>query len=89
MSDCVYILEHNRVMNLSNDDWIHVNRFIRSAPPKGSSQDWISEADRIAGFKPVLVGRSDRITRSSRPAHAREFRPEMEGDKIINKIINK
>ena len=35
--------EHNRVMNISNEDWIHVNRFIRSASPNGSSQDWISE----------------------------------------------
>ena len=29
--DCVYMLEHSRVMNVSNDDWIHVNRFIRSS----------------------------------------------------------
>ena len=53
---CVYMLEHNRVMNVSNQDWINVNRFIWSASPKGSSQDRISEADRIAGLEPVLVG---------------------------------
>ena len=55
-NDCVYMQEHNRVMNASNEDWFHVNRSIRSASPKGSSQDWISEADRIAGHEPVLVG---------------------------------
>ena len=55
-NDCVYMLEHNRVMNVSNEDWILVNRFIRSASPKGSSQDWISEIDRIAGLESVLVG---------------------------------
>ena len=52
---CVYMLEHNRVMNVSNKDWIHVNRFIRSASPKGSSQDRISEVDTIAGLELVLV----------------------------------
>ena len=31
VSDWVYMLEHNRGMNVSNKDWIHVNRFIRSA----------------------------------------------------------
>ena len=41
---------------MSNEDWIHVNRFIQSALPKGSSQDRISEVDRIAGLEPVLVG---------------------------------
>ena len=68
-------------MNVSNKDWIHVNRFIRSASPKRLSQDQISEVDRIAGFEPVLVGylstcmctRSDRITGSSHPVHAQEF----------------
>ena len=30
----VHMLEHNRVMNVSNEDWIHVNRIIRSASPK-------------------------------------------------------
>ena len=50
------MLEHNHVMNVSNEDWIHVNRFIRSALPKGSSHDRISEVDRIAGLEPVLVG---------------------------------
>ena len=34
LSDCVYMQEHNRVMNVSNEDWCHVNRFIRSASPK-------------------------------------------------------
>ena len=43
--DCVYMQEHNRVMNVSNEDWIHVNRFIRSASPNGSSQD--REVDTI------------------------------------------
>ena len=43
-------------MNVSNEDWIHVNRFIRSASPKGSSQDRISKVDRIAGLELVLVG---------------------------------
>ena len=43
LSHRVYMLEHNRVMNVSNKDWIHVNRFIQSALPKGSSQDRISE----------------------------------------------
>ena len=52
----VYMLEHNRVMNVSNEDWIHVNRFIRSASPKGSSHDQISKVDRIAGLEPVIVG---------------------------------
>ena len=28
------MLEHNRVMNASNEDWIHVTRFIQSALPK-------------------------------------------------------
>ena len=55
-NDCVYMQEHNRVINVSNEDWFHVNRFIRSASPKGSSQDRISKADRIAGLEPVLVG---------------------------------
>ena len=50
--------EHNRVINLSNEDWIHVNRFIQSTSPKGSSQDRIGEVDRIAGLEPVLVGSS-------------------------------
>ena len=27
-SDRAYMLEHNRVMNILNKDWIHVNRFI-------------------------------------------------------------
>ena len=49
------MLEHNCVMNVSNKDWIHVNRFIRSALPKGSSQDRISEVDTIAGLEPVIV----------------------------------
>ena len=57
-------------MNVSNEDWIHINRIIRSASPKGSSQDRISEADRIAGLEPV-----------SSPG----FHPEVEGDDIINK----
>ena len=48
--DRVYMLEHNRVMNVSNKIWIHVNRFIRSASPKGLSQDHISEVDMIAGL---------------------------------------
>ena len=48
------LLEYNRVMNVSNTDWI--NRFIRSALPKGSSQDRISKADTIAGLEPVIVG---------------------------------
>ena len=43
-------------MNVLNKDWIHVNRFILSASPKGSSQDRISKVDRIAGLEPVLVG---------------------------------
>ena len=47
-SDCVYMQEHDCVTNVSNEDWIHVNRFIRSASPKGSSQDRISEADRTS-----------------------------------------
>ena len=55
-TDCVYMLEHNHVMNVSNEDWINVNRLIRSASPKGLSQDRISEADRIAGLEPFLVG---------------------------------
>ena len=80
LTDCVYMLEHNHVMNVLNEDWIHVNSFIRSASPKGSSQDRISEVDTIAGLEPVLVGylpacAIDRIVGSSRPAHAREFRP--------------
>ena len=54
--DCVYMLEHNHVMNVSNEDWIHVNGIIRSASPKGSSQDRIGEVNRIAGLEPVLVG---------------------------------
>ena len=49
------MLEHNHVMNISNKDWIHVNRFIRSASPKGSSQDRISEVDTIAGLELVIV----------------------------------
>ena len=52
--DCVYMQEHNCVMNVSNEDWIHVNRFIRSASPNGSSQDRISKVDRIAGLEPVI-----------------------------------
>ena len=31
VSDCVYMQEHNRVMNISNEDWFHENRFIRRA----------------------------------------------------------
>ena len=54
--DRVSMLEHNRVMNVSHKDWIHVNRFIRSVSPKGSSQDRISEVDRIAGLEPVIIG---------------------------------
>ena len=54
--DCVYMLEHNHVMNISNEDFIHVNRFIQSASPKGSSHDRISEVDTIAGLEPVLDG---------------------------------
>ena len=54
--DRVYMMEHNLVRNISNKDWIHVNRFIRSASPKGSSQDRISEVDTIAGLEPVIVG---------------------------------
>ena len=50
------MLEHNRVMNVSKKDWIHVNRFIRSALPKGLSQDRISEADTIAELELVIVG---------------------------------
>ena len=56
VSDCVYMLEHNGVINVSNEHWTHVNRFLRSASPKGSSQDRISKADRIAGLDPVLAG---------------------------------
>ena len=33
-SDFVYMLENNRVMKASNEDWFHVNRF-RAASPKG------------------------------------------------------
>ena len=54
--DCVYMLEHNRVMNILNKHWIHVNSFIRSASHKGSSQDRISVVDTIAGLEPVIVG---------------------------------
>ena len=100
ITDCVYMQEHNRVLNVSNEDWFHVNRFIRSASPKGSSQDRISEADRIAGLEPVLVGYLpacvlDRIVlpggRVLRMLEnfGRGFHPEVEGDEIINKIINK
>ena len=49
------MLEHNHVMNVLIKIWIHVNRFIRSASPKGSSQDRISEVDTIAGLEPVPV----------------------------------
>ena len=49
------MLEYNRVMNVSNKDWI-VSRFIRSASPKGSSQDQISEVVMIAGLEQVIVG---------------------------------
>ena len=74
-SHCVYMQEHNRVMNVSNEDWIHVNRFIRSASPNGSSQDRISKVDTIAGLGPsrlstCMCTRSYRIAGSSRPAHA-------------------
>ena len=41
-------------MNISNVDWIHVNRFIRSSP-NGSSQDRTSEVYTIAGLEPVPV----------------------------------
>ena len=53
-NDCVYMQEHNRVINLSNEDWFHV--YYLSASPKGSSQDRISKADRKARLEPVLVG---------------------------------
>ena len=73
------MLEHNRIMNVSNEDWINVNRFIQSASLKGSSQDQISEVDTIAGLEPVIVGYtcmctlSFHITGSLRPVHAQEF----------------
>ena len=87
-------------MNVSNEDCFHVNRFIRYASPKGSSQDRISEADRIAGLEPVLVGYLpacilDRIVLPGvcvlrmRENFSRGFHPEMEGEEIINEIINK
>ena len=55
ITDCVYIQEHNRVMTVLNEDWIHVNRFIQSASPNGSSQERISEVDTIAELEPVQV----------------------------------
>ena len=89
-SDFVYMLENNRVMKASNEDWFHVNRFIRAASPKGSSQDRISEADRIAGLdRPACV--LDRIVLPGACVlrklenFGRGFHPEMEGDEIINK----
>ena len=94
VSDCVYMLEHNRVMNVSNEDWIHVNGFIQSASPKGSSHDRISDIDRIAGLEPVIVCYLPTcvLNRIGLPGvHVlrmlenvgRGFHPEMEGDKII------
>ena len=82
-------------MNVSNKDWIHVNRFIRSASPKGSSQDRISEVDTLAWFEPVLVGYSlacalDRIVLPGACVlcmlenSGRGFHPEVEGDNVIN-----
>ena len=53
-SDCIYMRD-NHVMNVLNEVWIHVNRFIRSASPKVLSQDRISEVNRIAGLEPVIV----------------------------------
>ena len=35
-NDCIYMQEHNRVMNVTNEDGIHVNRIIRSASLNGS-----------------------------------------------------
>ena len=89
------MLEHNRVMDVSNKDWIHVHRFIRSASPKGSSQDRISEVDTIAGLEPVLVGSLPAcvLHRIVLPGvcvlrmlenFGRGFHPEVEGDDVIN-----
>ena len=92
------MLEHNRAMNISNKDLIHVNRFIRSASPKGSSQDRISEVDITAGLEPVIVGYLpacvlDRIVLPG--VHVlrmlenfgRGFHPEVEGDNTINSSV--
>ena len=92
------MLEHNRVMNISNKDWIHVNRFIRSASPKGSSQDRISEVNTIAGLELVLVGYLpacvlDRIVLPGvcvlrmLENFGWGFHPEVEGDNIINSSV--
>ena len=94
-SDRGYMLEHNRVMNVSNKDWIHVNRFIRSASPKGLSQDRISKVDTIAGLKPVIVVYLPAcvLNRIVLPGvcvlrmlenFGRGFHPEVEGDDVIN-----
>ena len=79
-------------MNVLNKDWFHVNGFIRSASPKGSSHDRIGKVDRIAGLEPVLVGYLpacvlDRIGLPGVTGEnfSRGFHPEMEGDEIINK----
>ena len=48
----VYMLEHNRVMNVSNKDWIHVNRFIRNLLRQKDLLR-ISEVNTIAGLEPV------------------------------------
>ena len=76
-SDRVYMLKHNRAMNISNKDWIHVNRFIRCASPKGSSQDRISKVDTIAGLKPVIVVYLPAcvLKRIVLPGVVREFQP--------------
>ena len=96
-TDRVYMLEHNYVMNVSNKDWIHVNRFI-SALPKGSSQERISEVDSIAGLEPVIVGHLpacvlDRMVLLGvcilrmLENFGRGFHPEVEGDDIINSSV--
>ena len=97
-SDRVYMLKHNRAMNISNKDWIHVNRFIRSASPKGLSQDRISKVDTIAGLKPVIVVYLPAcvLNRIVLPGvcilrmlenFSRGFHPEVEGDDVITVLL--
>ena len=85
-------------MNVSNKDWIHANRFIQSASPKGSSQDRISEGVTIAGLEPVIVVYLPAcvLHRIVLPGvcvlrmlenSGRGFHPEVEGDDVINSSV--